>query len=63
MASDMKGWMTMVALQAELGGVTRSTIDGWRADGRFPAPTRLPNGTLLWKRAVVADWLESLASA
>ena len=55
MAYTIKGWMTMAELQAELGGVARSTIDGWRADSRFPVPTRLPNGTLLWKRAVVAD--------
>jgi hypothetical protein len=63
MAYMVKGWMTMAELQLELGGVARFTIDGWRASGRFPAPTRLPNGTLLWKRAVMPDSLESLASA
>ena len=57
-------WMTVEEV-CELLDVARSTLDGWRKrdDSPFPAPKRLPNRSILYRRAQVAAWLDGLLEA
>ncbi len=57
-------WMTVEGVCA-LIGVARSTLDGWRKRpvNPFPAPKRLPNRNVLYRRAEVAAWLDELPEA
>ena len=63
-------WMTVeevCALIPQRKGepLARSTLDGWRVrdENPFPAPKRLPNRNLLYRRAEVAAWLDGLPEA
>lgn len=42
---------------ARLLGVSRRTIDSWRASGRLPPAMKL-GGCLLWKHADLVSWVE-----
>jgi len=42
---------------ARLLGVSRRTIDGWRASGRLPPAIKL-GGCLLWRRVDLVAWVE-----
>jgi predicted DNA-binding transcriptional regulator AlpA len=44
-------------------GVSRSTMDKWRATGRCPAFRKLPNGSLRVSADVFAAWLAELPVA
>ncbi|MEV6818570.1 helix-turn-helix domain-containing protein [Nocardiopsis dassonvillei] len=44
---------------AELG-VSRSTFHDWRAKGRAPKCTKLPNGSLRVRQSDYDRWLEGL---
>ena len=57
-------WMSVEDV-LELLGVARSTLDGWRKRDAhpFPAPRRLPNRNVLYRRAEVAAWLDALPMA
>jgi predicted DNA-binding transcriptional regulator AlpA len=62
--TDPDAWMTVESV-CKLLAVSRRTLDGWRkrADDPFPAPTRLPNGSIRYSRAEVAAWLDGLPRA
>lgn len=47
-------------LPAILGGVSRSTIWRWVADGKFPPPVYTPSGRPVWKMSDVAQWVDAL---
>ena len=53
-------WLTMSEVMEELG-VSRSTVDGWRRDGRCPKFVKLPSGSLRMRRADLNVWVDSLA--
>jgi len=53
--------MSSEAVLAELG-IARSSMDRWRADGRGPRFTKLPNGVLRIRREKLDEWLEGLSA-
>jgi excisionase family DNA binding protein len=57
-------WMTVEEV-CELLGVARSTLDEWRKKEThpFPAPRKLPNRCIRYRRCEVAAWLEYLPRA
>ncbi|WP_206330565.1 AlpA family transcriptional regulator [Modestobacter sp. KNN46-3] len=57
-------WMNVEEV-CELVGVSRSTLDDWRKRdvNPFPAPRKLPNRSLRYRRADVAAWLDALPLA
>lgn len=60
-ATDRRdAWLTVPQILEELG-VARRTWQRWRALGKTPACTRVPNGSLRIKRCDYERWLESLA--
>lgn len=49
---------------ADLLGVSRSTVNRYRADGHAPKETRLPGGkTVRFRRSEVIAWLEEGAES
>ncbi|GAA1258639.1 hypothetical protein GCM10009677_06770 [Sphaerisporangium rubeum] len=52
-----------IAFICEDLGISRSTFYEWRQKGRAPKCMRLPNGTLLVRRAKYDRWLASLEDA
>ena len=52
-------WMTLEDVCEELG-VTRSTIDKWRAKGKGPLWRKLPSGRLRIRRVDFDAWLDAL---
>jgi excisionase family DNA binding protein len=52
-------WMTLEEVCDEIG-VSRSTIDKWRAKGKGPAWRRLPSGRLRIRRQDLDAWLDAL---
>lgn len=53
--------LTIADVCAELGGkVSRSTFYEWRAKGRAPRCTKLPNGEIRIRRADFERWLDGL---
>lgn len=52
-------WMTCRQVLDELN-VSRSTLDKWRTEKRFPEFVRLPNGELRIRRSILNAWFESL---
>ncbi|HTV12014.1 MAG TPA: helix-turn-helix domain-containing protein [Acidimicrobiales bacterium] len=59
--SALSRWMSSEAVLAELG-IARSSMDRWRADGRGPRFTKLPNGVLRIRREKLDEWLEGLSA-
>ena len=59
----MAQYLTLEAVRAELGGVAKSTLAEWRADGRFPRGKTLPNGRVLIQRSEFDSFLDGLVSA
>ena len=57
-----KRFMTLPDVCAEIG-VSRSTMDKWRLDGRAPAFRKLPNGSLRVAVDVFEAWLDQLPDA
>ena len=55
-------FMTLPQVCAEIG-VSRSTMDKWRLDGRAPAFRKLPNGSLRVSVDLFESWLEQLPAA
>ncbi len=55
-------WMTMSELMEWLG-VSRSTVDGWRKDGRCPKFAKLPSGGLRTRRSDWETYLDGLVTA
>jgi len=49
-------WLTTQGLSAKLGGVSRSTIRGWRLAGIGPPYVRL-GGLVRYQRAAVDRWI------
>jgi excisionase family DNA binding protein len=47
----------------EMLSVSRSTLNQWRSDGRFPEMTRLPNGSLVIRTSVLDEWIDGLVMA
>ena len=47
---------------SELKDIPRSTFHRWRATGRGPRATRLPNGRIRVRRSDLDAWLETLTS-
>lgn len=47
---------------AELKGVPRSTFYRWRATGRGPKSTRLPNGQIRIRRSDLQTWFDGLTA-
>lgn len=54
--------LTLAEVCDELG-ISRSTFYDWRAKGRAPRCSKLPNGDLRIKRADFDDWYEGLEDA
>jgi predicted DNA-binding transcriptional regulator AlpA len=54
--------MTMSELMEWLG-VSRSTVDGWRKDGRCPKFAKLPSGGLRTRRSDWETYLDGLVAA
>ncbi|WP_250214755.1 helix-turn-helix transcriptional regulator [Acrocarpospora catenulata] len=60
-AANHRGyWMTVPEILADLQ-IPRRTWQRWRALGKTPECTRLPNGDLRVKRHDYDAWLDSLA--
>ena len=62
MSATSPSWLTIAAVCDELG-VSKSTVNAWRRDGRFPQGKRLPNGSVRYAAADVAEFIDSLAAA
>jgi hypothetical protein len=52
-------WMSFQDVLVELG-VSRSTLNKWRAEGRGPGFKKLPNGELRIRRVDLDTWVASL---
>jgi predicted DNA-binding transcriptional regulator AlpA len=52
-------WLSVDDICADLA-VARSTFHDWRAKGRAPRCTKLPNGALRIRREDYEEWLEAL---
>jgi hypothetical protein len=59
----MATYLTLEQCRELLGGVAKSTLAEWRADGRFPRGKLLPNGRVLISVSQLDAFLESLVSA
>jgi len=55
------GWLNY-SQSMQFLGVSRSTLDGWRKSNHLTF-SKLPNGQLRIRRAVLNDWLENLAQS
>ena len=58
-AAEFPVWMNYEEVLEELD-IPRSSMDRWRADGRGPRFTKLPNGALRIRRDRLEEWLEGL---
>ncbi|MFF4375303.1 helix-turn-helix transcriptional regulator [Nocardiopsis dassonvillei] len=58
-SGHIHSWLTVDDICAELG-VSRSTFHDWRAKGRAPKCTKLPNGSLRVRQSDYDRWLEGL---
>ncbi|MGB8197953.1 MAG: helix-turn-helix domain-containing protein [Acidimicrobiales bacterium] len=56
---EKREWLTMDQLANELGE-TRSTLNKWKARGKFPHFVKKPNGRLYFNIEDVYEWLDSL---
>jgi predicted DNA-binding transcriptional regulator AlpA len=54
--------LTIADVCAELD-ITRSTFYDWRAKGKAPRCTRLPNGKIRIRRADLVEWENALGEA
>ena len=52
-------WYTMTEIM-DLLGVSRSTVDGWRATDRCPTFIRLPSGGLRMSATELMVWMSGL---
>ncbi|MEV6984991.1 helix-turn-helix domain-containing protein [Sphaerisporangium sp. NPDC051017] len=59
-ADQREKWITVPEVLAELG-IARRTWQRWRALGKTPECSRLPNGELRMKLRDFQSWMESLA--
>jgi predicted DNA-binding transcriptional regulator AlpA len=48
--------------RALLGGISRSTMRGWEANGRLPPPVRLSARVIGWRRSTIEGLLEKGAA-
>lgn len=55
-------WMSMTQV-CDCLDESRSTIDKWRARGVFPSGRRKPNGSLMFARTDVAEFIDDLDRA
>ena len=55
-------WVEIKEVREELG-LSRSTLDLWRTDGRAPEFRRFPNGKLKIRRTTLDNWLDALEPA
>jgi predicted DNA-binding transcriptional regulator AlpA len=61
--SDISPPFVTIAAVCEQLGISRSTANAWRRDGRFPKGKRLPNGHVRYSPADVKDFIDSLEAA
>ena len=57
--SGGRKWLTVTDMTAELG-ITRSTLDKWREQGKGPKLKQLPSRKLRCERTDFDAWLDSL---
>jgi predicted DNA-binding transcriptional regulator AlpA len=62
MSDTSPPFITLAAVCEQLG-VSRSTANAWRRDGRFPKGKRLPNGHVRYAAADVEAFIDSLEAA
>lgn len=43
----------------DLYGLSKSTVNYWRTQGRFPDPLQLGPATIAWRRTDIEAWLSS----
>jgi predicted DNA-binding transcriptional regulator AlpA len=60
--SNANELLSIPQVLSELNDIPRSTFYRWRATGRGPKSTRLPNGRIRIRRSDLQDWLETLTS-
>ncbi|WP_030173245.1 helix-turn-helix transcriptional regulator [Spirillospora albida] len=60
--TDSDELLTIAEVLSELKGISRATFYRWRATGRGPSSTRLPNGQVRIRRSDLRSWFDSLPS-
>ncbi|WP_096512463.1 helix-turn-helix transcriptional regulator [Pseudomonas izuensis] len=45
---------------ADLVGVSRSTINRWEKEGKFPKRVRLGSQAVAWRESQISHWMSSL---
>lgn len=56
---DIDPLLTRTQVRAMLGGIARNTLRSWEASGKLPAPVRLSERVIGWRRSTIEALLEN----